>query len=462
MNVRAVFTALLSAAALYLCTVQPANAAPALWVAKSPVAKVYLFGTVHVLRPGIPWRSPQLDAAIDDSQELYLEIADPANVKAGLSSVVKTGFDREHPLSTKISKADEDLLIAASKRYGFGNAAMFDLMRPWLAYVMLSVMPLVRSGYSTNEGVDLQIRKDFVRAGKPIRGFETFDMQTHFFADLPEATQVQLLDSQLKALSKGNDAKSTDDLVSAWQAGNQDQLASMLGTGKSKQSLVEQRLLSNRNKAWADILAERLKRPGTSLVCVGAAHLVGPDGLPSLLSGLGFEVSRVPTTEPAAPAANVSPAASPQANPSPAPTSSTTPVPQTITPPPGWNAHAITFTSGGFTVDRSWVAPAGREAILTGHVDVPGGAALDLDSVSALMREGLTVAAGSKGVGPSQRVRICRGTQDGTYSKVTLTTVKEDLVLAVSDRAYVAEYVRSKDQPDDAAATKALLTLCAP
>lgn len=48
------------------------------------------------------------------------------------------------------------------------------------------------------------------------------------------------------------------------------------------------------------------------------------------------------------------------------------------------------------------------------------------------------------------------------YSKVTLPNLKEDLVIAVSDRGYIAEYARGKDIPDDPAAIRSLLSLCAP
>lgn len=462
MNVRAILIALLSAAAFYFCAVQPANAAPALWVVKSPVGKVYLFGTVHLLRRGIPWRSPELEAAIKDSQDLYLEIADPGNTAAGVSSLVKVAFDNHHLLSTKISKADEALLNTEAKRYGLGDAAMFERMQPWLVYMMLSVMPLLHSGYSTDEGVDLQIRKDFVSASKPIRGFETFDMQAHILADLPEATQIELLDNQLKALSKDNGVKTTDAVVNAWQTGNEEELTALLGADESQHSLVEQRMLTDRNKAWVKILADRLQRPGTSLVCVGAAHLVGPEGVPALLSGLGFAVSRIPTTEPVVPATSPSPSAPAQSTSSPTPIASATPIPQTLTPPPGWKSRNFSQSASGFKTDKVWISTVHRGVIMSGHIDIPGVSTMDLTSFDALMHEGLISAAGEKGVAASKRVKICHGSQDGTYSKVTISGLKEDVVLALSDRGYLAEYVRTKNEPDDPKALASLLTLCAP
>ncbi len=121
--------ALLMGVASFFCAVRPAAAAPTLWVVQSESSKVYLFGTVHVLRSETPWHSPELDAAIKESQDLYLEIADPTD-KAGAMSLLKLGIDREHPLSSKISKDDVALLDKEAKRYGYPGELAFDPMRP--------------------------------------------------------------------------------------------------------------------------------------------------------------------------------------------------------------------------------------------------------------------------------------------------------------------------------------------
>lgn len=445
-------------------------AAPALWVVQSPVGKVYLFGTVHMLREGTQWRSPELEAAMKESQDLYLEIADLSNAAAALSSLVSIGFDRDHPLSTKISKADVALLGDEAKRYGLGSEATFEPMRPWLVYLFVSMLPMTHSGYAADYGVDVQIRKDFVAAGKPIRGFETFTQQAHIFADVPEATQVALLDNELKDTKQETDAAKLDDIVKAWMSGNEDQLANLLQIGKSSQSALDQKMLTDRNQAWAKALAERLKQPGTSFVSVGAAHLAGPEGVPALLAGMGFTVTRVqiaetPASTSPAPSLNPTPLATASAAPaaSSTPTVSATPIPQTLTPPPGWKQHAISFSSGGFKADTMWVDPQKGGVIITGHLDLPGLSSIDLDALDAFFHQGLVAGAGAKGVvTPSSRVKICNGKQDGTYSKLKLSTLNEDIVLAVSDRGYLAEYLRRKDASDNPAAIRSLLSLCAP
>lgn len=453
-----VFAAALIAAAFLIFGARPASAAPALWLVQSPAGKVYLFGTIHLMRSDTPWRYPELEAAIAQSQDLYLEIGDLDNLKAAASSVFKIGMDRDHPLSTQIPKSDVALLDAEAKRFGLPGEAMFEPMRPWLAYMVLSVFPAMHSGYGSASGVDLQIRKEFAAAGKPVRGFETFDMQSHIFADLPEAVQVALLETQLKTMNKQSAAGGLDALVNAWESGDEAQLESATELDKMAKSPLYAPLLANRNKAWANALAERLKQPGTSFVAVGAAHLLGPDGVPALLQHMGFTVSRVQASA----VLPESPAPSASAPPSPTPSAPPTPVPRTVTPPLGWHSRQVPASAGTFAVDMVCVDPNHPAAVMAGHLDVPAGSIPDLDSLDTFFHQGLVAAAGGKGVAPSRRVKICSGKQDGTYATLTIGRVQEDIVLALSDRAYVAEYVRPHGLKDDPAAIRSLLSLCAP
>ncbi|HEY1428729.1 MAG TPA: TraB/GumN family protein, partial [Candidatus Tumulicola sp.] len=382
-------------AALFLCGYGSALAAPALWLVKGPVGTVYLFGTVHVLRDGVQWRSPELESAIDASQDLYLEIADPGNFSQAAKAFLKLGVDNDHLLSTKISKADMRELDALLQRYHLGTDEVFERFQPWLVYVMLDGAPILHSNYSAANGVDLQVRKRFVDAGKPVRGFETIDSQVRIFADMPQPAQVAMLDSQLQDLTKSPAPQgSLDAIVSAWLTGDQDSLASSLQFASLEKTAISQRLLTDRNSAFADAIAKRLQQPGTSFVSVGAAHMLGADGVPALLRAMGFTVTRVAIaqTEPpispspiagATPSSDASPAptvsTSPVASASPVATSS--PVPATLTAPQGWTSRKTTLASGPFKADRMWNDPKGGGVLMTGHITLPDVTTVDLDSL---------------------------------------------------------------------------------
>ena len=61
-------------------------ATPALWRVRDAGTTLYLFGTVHVMKPGVDWFRGGVKAAFDGSDELVLEIIEPddPNVMGGV------------------------------------------------------------------------------------------------------------------------------------------------------------------------------------------------------------------------------------------------------------------------------------------------------------------------------------------------------------------------------------------
>ena len=56
---------------------------------------------------------------------------------------------------------------------------------------------------------------------------------------------------------------------------------------------VYESLLSGRNQNWLPVVESMFADADTEFVLVGAAHLVGSEGLVSLLQGLGYEVRQL-------------------------------------------------------------------------------------------------------------------------------------------------------------------------
>jgi uncharacterized protein YbaP (TraB family) len=277
--------------ALAAAATRAASASPALWVVESAHAKVYLFGTIHVLRPAQQWHSPALDAAIAQSEDLWLEVPDADNAAAAMPIIATIGLDPDHPLSSKLTPADLARVDAAAKEMGASEAA-FDTFRPWLAAMTLEVAPLVRAGYDPKSGVDLQLQAAFAARARPVRGFETIEEQMHFFADLPPREEIAFLDATLDSL--GSTAPAVDTLVNEWASGDVDKLAAMENGDELHHSpALYTTLVVTRNAAWARRLDTVLRGSGVHFVAVGAAHLAGPQSVQADLEKLGYHVRRV-------------------------------------------------------------------------------------------------------------------------------------------------------------------------
>lgn len=280
------------ALAFVLIASTPALADPALWVAKSPSATVYLFGTVHVLPKGAHWHYPALDEALAASEKLYVEEDDDSPLDMQML-VLEYGMDLQHPLSDKLDATDQARLAAAAEAIGVaGGAATLNAMKPWLAALTIAVAPIVKAGYDPKSGADKQLDHAFTAAGKSVGAFETAEAQIKLLANLSPALQLDLLRNALDDYAKG--PAQIEALIRDWQAGNVAAIATVVNGGMHEHyPELYKALLVDRNRAWAGRLARLLEQHGTVFVAVGAGHLAGPDSVQKQLAKLGIATQRV-------------------------------------------------------------------------------------------------------------------------------------------------------------------------
>jgi uncharacterized protein len=282
---------ILACFATLLVMALPVSAHPALWAVRDADTTIYLFGTVHLLPHDTDWHFPALDKALADSDVLYVEITDDdqANMTA---LVLRYGMDMAHPLSGLLTPFDRDRLGRAARLANVpGGIAALNVMRPWLAALTLTVAPLTQAGLDPAEGVDKQLRASMEEAGKPVRALETAEEQIRFLADMPQALQVALLRSTLRDTDHATvDLKA---IIAAWKDGDEAALARLENDLMHREEPeLYQRLLVERNEAWAKRIAGLLDRPGTVFIAVGAAHLAGPDSVQAQLARSGIATER--------------------------------------------------------------------------------------------------------------------------------------------------------------------------
>ena len=287
-----ILTVLAALFCLLLVASSSASAQPSLWVVKGPHATVYLFGSVHVLKKDVPWRTPKIDAALKQSGSLWLEITNADDQQALQPLVMQLGLDQAHPLSTKLSKDELAKLDKVATVAGIPNGeASLESLRPWLVAVMLSVAPIIKAGYDPNSGVESVLKPEFTSANKPVQGFETGEQQLHYFADMPEKQQIDYLIQGIDDFDKESDK--FDKIVSSWYAGDDATIDKLMSEDfKDKSPDLYKVLIVKRNQAFAAQIDKLLKGDGTIFVSVGAAHLIGSDGINALLQKMGYTVTK--------------------------------------------------------------------------------------------------------------------------------------------------------------------------
>lgn len=268
-----------------------AFAEPAIWAVRDRDSTVFLFGTIHVMKPGTNWRSPRFEEAFKDADQLILEVENPEDQAAVLPLIRKHGLSPDRPLSLLLSAEDLTRLDGAAKSVGL-SAAQLDPMRPWLASLSLAAAPLRRAGYDPASGIDPVLRTDALVAGMTITGLETLDQQVRLLAGFPEEGQLAYLLRSLDDFDDG--ATQLERLVEAWLAGNVLAIEQIgLRPIREAGERVYQALLVERNRAWADCISLILDGTGTAFIAVGALHLAGEDSVQRILENRGLTVERI-------------------------------------------------------------------------------------------------------------------------------------------------------------------------
>ena len=265
---------------------------PAMWTLKDEDTTLHILGTVHLLRPDLEWRTPEIGAAIAAADTVVFE-ADTTSADAGreLMKFFSTQgmFTDGTQLTSLLTEAETAVLTEALTQVGLPLEAV-QPMRPWYAALNLSVMQMTAEGFDPASGVEMKIEAEAKGHGAAFDYLETVDQQLGEFARLDNCAQVEFL--MMTAASLGEGVEVLDLLVSEWADGDAAGLGALMASPDSfgSQSAYEA-LLTNRNARWVPLIAGKLEEPGTQLIAVGAGHLVGEDSVIAMLRAEGYEVA---------------------------------------------------------------------------------------------------------------------------------------------------------------------------
>lgn len=272
---------------------QPQGAAaghpgPALWKVSDADTTVYIFGTVHALPAKVEWMDDIIANALIASDELVTEVDLGEMDRLGPAIAGMATLPEGENLRDMLGAEDRAAYEGAMKQLGLPEGA-FDRLEPWYAALMLSTLPLIREGYAPDTGVETVLASHFA-AGRRREALETVEYQLGLFDSLPMETQL----SYLRQVSDGvpEMKEKLDEMIARWLAGDAVSLARLINDEDSDPLLLD-RLLTQRNRTWAHWIGERLDRPGTVFVAVGAGHLAGDESVQVELARQGIAVVRV-------------------------------------------------------------------------------------------------------------------------------------------------------------------------
>lgn len=267
-------------------------AEPALWMIRDADSTMYFYGTIHLRKAGAPWGGSAAEQALAEAQEVWTEVEISAARDAELQGVVgRMGYDPAHTLSSLMTPARAAQLKTAAASLGM-PLTQLDQMKPWLASLTISVVPMVQAGYDPEAGVDHSVDRIARAAGKRMRWFETGEQQIQFMAGFADPLQLEMLYDSMDDLAKGT--AEMQRMEAAWEVGDDATLAHDMVADMARQyPELYDVMLKRRNAAWADVLTREMAGSGVDFIAVGTAHLVGPDSVLALMRARGFKVERI-------------------------------------------------------------------------------------------------------------------------------------------------------------------------
>ena len=277
---------------LFLLSLSQAKADTSVWSVRSGDNVIYLGGTVHLLRPADYPLPGEFEEAYQASSELYFEtdIASMSDLSVQAQMLQQLTYGDDKSLSSILSDEAYAALSIYTATAGL-PIAMLNKFKPGLLISTLQILVFQSMGF-TPQGVDAFFHTRAVGDGKAEGQLETVQEQIGFIAAMGEGNESEFILLSLKDLAETGDVM--EDMIGAWRSGDAEGLSELfVEEMKVEAPALYDTLLLQRNLKWVPQIDSMLQDADTEFVLVGAAHLVGENGLLDLLSQKGYEINQL-------------------------------------------------------------------------------------------------------------------------------------------------------------------------
>ncbi len=263
-----------------------------MWEVEGDTNRVYLLGSVHLLREQDHPLPVVIDAAYADAEVLVMEL-DMDDLDAALVQALTNRLgviQDERTLKDLMGNARYAEAAAAAEALDI-PIEMLAKAEPWFAAITVEQLVLMRIGFNPLYGVELYMTQQAQRDGKPIEGLETIEEQLGFLDGLSPEAQNDLL---IQTLEEGGEiAALMDEMIGAWRTGDTAYLEDSILSEMAQYPEIYDAIVVQRNRRWVETITDLLDDEDDYLVIVGALHLIGDDGVPAMLEEKGITTGQM-------------------------------------------------------------------------------------------------------------------------------------------------------------------------
>ena len=263
------------------------------WKATSGANTLYLLGSIHIGSKDMYPLPKEFEDAFAASKTLIVEVdIGKVDMQKMQATVLARGmYGAGDTLWNHVDSDVRKQLEAFCDQYQM-PAGMLAMMKPWLVSITIATLPMIKAGMDPNLGIDKYFidKAEADGSGKNVVEIESAEMQMNLLSGFSDDVQAALLASSLK--QAGNSLDQSKKIQDLWMRGDAAKVEAALHEDAGPPE-VEKVLLYDRNPHMADVAEQYLRGKDQAFLVVGAAHLVGKEGVVSLLEKRGFKVQQV-------------------------------------------------------------------------------------------------------------------------------------------------------------------------
>jgi uncharacterized protein len=262
-----------------------------LWKVDSDQNSLYILGSIHLLNKEAYPLKQSIENAFEQTNKLILEFdlrsADSDRIQ---QLMLQKGASTDGTvLHQQVSKDTYENVVMRAKELGV-DIRLLNSFKPWIVATTMAAVKLQKLGFDAKLGIDRYFADRAIRSNKPIGGLETAEFQLGLLDQFSAKEQELLLRQSMNEMDHLE--RNVAEIVRAWKSGDVGSLEKHLLAGMRDYPEIHQKLIEDRNRRWLPQIEGLLSQGENALIVVGAAHLVGTNGVIQLLESRGYRVEQ--------------------------------------------------------------------------------------------------------------------------------------------------------------------------
>ena len=247
---------------------------------------LYLLGSIDLAPEGLYPLDDVITDAYKSSDYLVVEIDIR---RPDISTVMKRAYYQDtNTLAGNLKPETYKKLTDEFLKFKI-TEPFYQKMKPWFAVMTLQSLDMMKKGNTSENGIDMHFLQSATNDSLPVLELESSGFQMNLLDSILQQMQDDFVLFSLSDFdTTGSDV---DSMYEYWKTGNADELEKVAFREfeiMPNAAEFEKAFVTDRNINMANKIREYLNGDKTYFVVVGAAHLVGKNGIVNLLKNDGI------------------------------------------------------------------------------------------------------------------------------------------------------------------------------